>query len=83
MGLIATGVIGGCTTGTSVPSVGGYWMVKVQDNHANIYKYPQGNTPSPTTSSVYLGPTSADAQRYSAQAAKTLGVSPSDITNLN
>ena len=83
MGLIATGAIGGCTSGTTIPSVGGYWLVKVGSSFANIYKYPTGATPGPNTSSVYLGPTATDAQQNEAQAAKRLSVSPGDITNLS
>ncbi len=75
-------VTSGCATGTTTVKTGDNWLVKVNGDYANIYRYPPSNFPAKTTESVELGSTSAETQANLDQAAKKLSVPVANITNM-
>ena len=75
-------VTSGCGTGTTTVKTGNNWLVKVNGDYANIYRYPPANFPAKTTESVNLGPTTADKQANLSQAAKKLGVPVGNVTDM-
>ena len=68
-------VIAGCG---ELPAVGNgpYWLVKVQGDYANVYRYPKGNHPG-TSEAIELGNTHGTAVVRAA--AKRLGIPLSHV----
>jgi len=75
-------VTSGCGTGTTTVKTGNDWLVKVNGDFANIYRYPLTNFPGNTSEAVNLGQTGADKKDHLSAAAKKLGVPVSNVTDL-
>jgi len=76
---VVAGAVAGCGVAATV-SKGPYWLVKVQGNYANVYRYPNGNKPG-TSAAVELGATRSEELKHLRAAAEHLGVPMSHVTD--
>src|SRR5690242_16468771 len=78
MAIVLSLTIAGCSvTGAPSTASGGYWLVRVQGNYANVYPYPRSMPPGRSgdrSQAVYLGLTLADARSHLSTAARQMGV---------
>jgi hypothetical protein len=84
MVLVMSFAIAGCSvTGASSSASGGYWLVRVQANYANVYPYPRSMPPwqsGDRSHALYLGPTMGDARNHLSMAARQMGVPQQNIS---